>query len=276
VGATVFHDLDNDAYHWHKAISRSGVVEFMKSPANYWNAYHNDDRPKKESTQAMNFGTAFHTLMLEPHLFEKQFVVKPEQVFLKDTDRETFDNYKAYMAKLAKSKKIILSIDEMATLHHMKNSIEKHPQAMELISHAKYEHSIFWTDEDTGLELKTRPDAWHHNMTVDLKTIISADPRTFQSAMVSHGYHIQSAMMREGIRAATGDDILNHIFVCVEKTFPFLVSVYILDETALEAAHNTLRRVLSEIKFCYESNQWPGYETQTIGLPNWAMKNIED
>jgi hypothetical protein len=78
-------------------------------------------------------------------------------------------------------------------------------------------------------------------------------------------------MMREGIRAATGHDITNHLFVCVEKTFPFLVAVYILDETALKVAHSTLRRVLPEIKFCYETNEWPGYKTETLGLPNWAV-----
>ena len=131
---------------------------------------------------------------------------------------------------------------------------------------------IFWDDQQTGLRLKTRPDAWHENMTVDLKTIASADPRSFQNAMAQRGYHIQSAMNREGIRAATGKDVINHVFVCVEKTFPFLVAVYILDETALDHAHNTLRKVLPEMKECLNTQVWAGYETMTIGLPAWMRE----
>ena len=266
MGAVVFEDLDNDAYHWHKAISRSGIVEFMRSPANYWNAYHNEKRPEKVSTEAMIFGSAFHTAVLEPHLFSKQYVMRPEGI-----DRRTKQGKLDYEEFLARSEgKIILTPEQIATLTDMQESVLNHPQANELILNARYEHSIFWEDENTGIELKTRPDAWHENMTVDLKTIASADPRSFQNAMVAHGYHIQSAMMREGIRAATGKDITNHLFVCVEKTFPFLVAVYILDETTLEVGHSTIRRALSEMKSCYDTNEWPGYQTQTLGLPNWA------
>lgn len=267
MAAVVYENMSNDEYHGHKgSISRSGIVEFMKSPANYWNSYHNPKRPEKTSTEAMIFGSAFHTIVLEPNKFDLQYAIKPEGI-----DRRTKQGKSDYEEFEARSAgKTIITQEQLDTLHEMQQSVYRHQQAWDLICGARYEHSIFWDDPNTALTLKTRPDAWHDNMTVDLKTIVSSDPRTFQNAMASHGYHIQSAMNREGIRSATEKDIMNHVFVCVEKTFPFLVAVYILDETALESAHSTLRLKLADMKYCKDKNEWPGYQTQTIGLPNWA------
>jgi exodeoxyribonuclease VIII len=267
MGAIVYENMSNDDYHNHKgSTSRSGIVEFMKSPAHYWNAYHNPKAPEKITTDAMAFGSAFHTIVLEPDKFDKEYAIIPEIDRRTKAGKETYQIFQE-----THHGKTMITKNQFDTLLAMQQSVYKHSQAWELISNARYENSIFWNDQDTGLGLKTRPDCWHANMTVDLKTISSADPRTFQNAMVAHGYHLQAAFNREGIRAATGNDIINHVFVCVEKTFPFLVAVYILDETALESAHSTLRRVLAEMKNCYETDIWPGHETQTLGLPNWAV-----
>jgi len=271
MAAIVYENMSNDEYHDNKgSISRSGIVEFMESPFRYFKSRFDPEHRVNEQTRAMIFGSAFHVFVLERHLFDDQYVVKPDPVLLKNVGREKYDAYKAQCETIENSDRIVITAEEYRTLVGMRNAVKEHPEASALIEDGLYEHSIFWDDARTGLKLKTRPDVWHGNMTVDLKTISSADPRTFQNAMAQHGYHLQSAMNREGINAATGEDIKKHVFVCVEKSLPFLVAVYILDETALDSAHNTLRRVLPSMKFCAETNQWPGYETQTIGLPAWA------
>jgi len=110
-------------------------------------------------------------------------------------------------------------------------------------------------------------------MTVDLKTIGSADERTFIQSMVSYGYHIQSAFNFEGILSATGNAIKNHVFVCVEKTFPFAVAVYKIDEPTLESGRCILKNELIRFSECLKTNIWKGYETKIVSLPKWAEPN---
>jgi len=276
----IYRDLDIEAYHSGGGVSRSGLMEFNKTPAHYWNAYLNPDRPKKEPTEAMNFGNAFHTFILENDKFESRFCVKPEQMLLKDLvdlygkdkGRVLFDQQKDELAGflLKSSHKTVLTEQQVETLHLMKQSLMNHDKAPGLIEDGLYEHSVFWEDPHSGVLCKTRPDIWHGNMTVDLKTIAAADERSFVNAMMAHGYHIQSAMNREGIRATNGTDIKTHVFLCVEKTFPYSIGVYILDISALELAQVKFKNLVTSFAECKRNDVWPGYETKTIFLPKWA------
>lgn len=264
--AGVYKDLDIEKYHSTSGISRSGLMEFRRSPSHYWNAYHNPNRPPKEPTEAMIFGNAFHTFILEPHTFNDRYAIYPEGL-----DRRTKDGKAEYELFNANNKgKTVLTAKHLEQLEAMKESIQRHPQASDLINDALYEQSLFWNDPHTGVLCKTRPDIWHANMTVDLKTIISADERTFTSAMMMHGYHIQSAMNRQGILETGGDDIKTHVFLCVEKTFPFSVAVYILDIAVLDFAHMSFKNLITDYKQSVENNAWPSYATKTIFLPKWA------
>jgi hypothetical protein len=118
--------------------------------------------------------------------------------------------------------------------------------------------------------LKCKPDILHNNMIVDLKTIANASTKYYQRAMIDGGYHIQGAMIREGIKQNTGIDIKNCINVCIEKTYPFAIGIKIIGEDALEAGHMKFKQALLDLKRCIEYNDWESYEIETVELPNWA------
>src|SRR5688572_15604776 len=106
-------NLSNDAYHADTdSISRSALMEFKRSPFHYWSLYLNPERPQREQTAALTFGNAFHTFILEPQLFNERYVVEPERVLLKDVGRDRYDEYKATIAALSATNKIILSRDD--------------------------------------------------------------------------------------------------------------------------------------------------------------------
>lgn len=276
----VYTDLDIEKYHSVEGVSRSGLIEFNKTPFHYWNKYLNPERPASEPTEAMIFGNAFHTFILEPHLFDSRYCIEPEHTLLKDfvemygkdNGRLLFDKQKDDYANflLKSASKQVLTHKQIETLSFMKQSLENHPQAMDLIIGGRIEHSLFWIEPHTGTLCKTRPDVWHDGFTADLKTIAAADERSFVKALIAHGYHIQAAMNREGIRENTGKDIKSHTFVCVEKTFPYPVAIYILDITALEFAHVKFKKLVTDFAECKYNNVWNGYETKTIFLPEWA------
>lgn len=295
----VYKDLSNEEYHADRsAISRSGLWSFKKAPQKYWNEYLNPERPEKKQTDDMIFGSAFHTFVLEPHLFEQQYCIKDvelpvvdekplkrdlQALYGKDKGAEMYEEAKALeeRQKAARDKalaeftaksanRILLTNKDMDKLIQMRASVLKHQDASRLIVDAAIEHSLFWEDPHTGIKCKTRPDIWHSNMTVDLKTTKDADERSFRNSLLSLGYHLQSAMNREGIFHTGHNDIKTHTFLCVEKEWPHLVAVYILNENALDSAHNLFKNTLTEFKRCKENDVWAGYETKEIDLPAWA------
>ena len=60
-------DLTNEDYHARPEISKSSLDRIHKSIDHY-------EAPWKPPTDKMRMGTAFHTLILEPELFDAQFV----------------------------------------------------------------------------------------------------------------------------------------------------------------------------------------------------------
>jgi exodeoxyribonuclease VIII len=140
----IYKDLSIEDYHADKtAISRSGLMEFKKSPYHYWANYLNPDKPEKEPTDAMILGNAFHTLVLEPNTFDERYLVMPEKVLLKDVGREAYDKYKATIDDIENNNAgfTVLTKKQMDMLTAMYESlkIERHKQAYELIAGAEYE-----------------------------------------------------------------------------------------------------------------------------------------
>jgi exodeoxyribonuclease VIII len=264
----IFKDLDNEVYHGHKeSISRSAIMDFRESPYRYWAKHLNPERPVKEKTEAMIFGGAFHTFILEPDKFPFEYAIKPAGI-----DRRTTKGKIAYEEFLAESAgKIELSQEEHKTLMQMRKAIRADSRAMQLIEGAQYETSLFWEDEETGLLLKSRPDIWHDNMIVDLKTIADASAHSFQRAMVSGGYHIQGAMIQDGIKKHTNHFIPNVINLCIEKEYPYSIGIYIIDDEALKSGKAQYKETLVDLKHALVNNLYPDYEVETIGLPKWAQ-----
>lgn len=268
----VYSDLSNELYHGHKeSISRSALMAFDRSPYSYW-AYHlNPDRPKKDKTPQMEMGSAFHTLILEPHLFDKQYFILPEKVLLKNVGREKYDEYKR-IEKEAEScqDKVVLSRDDYNVLLAMQAKLKTNKEAVELIEGARIENSFFWKDEHSGLLLKCRPDILHDNMIVDLKTCTDASPRAFQFEMVKYGYHIQGAMIRDGVERLEGKRINNVINICVETKYPHNMAIYIIDEFAIDEGHMKYKQICLDLSRAIVHNEFKDYGIQTIGLPRWA------
>jgi hypothetical protein len=81
-GIYVSRELSNEEYHADtSAISKSGLDLVHRSPAHYYAAKLDPDRPaEKKDTPALRFGRAFHTLVLEPDLFFQEYAVLPEKV----------------------------------------------------------------------------------------------------------------------------------------------------------------------------------------------------
>jgi PDDEXK-like domain of unknown function (DUF3799) len=286
----IYADLSNEDYHKDTAISRSGIVMFNDSPFKFWANYINPNKPEKKETEAMAFGSALHKLVLEPLDFNYEYVLEPEyrigpkKVLLKNAGRPAFEAYKAEKAKIdyindaleedfqAKIIEKGLKPIDKKTFHEltvMSECLYHHAKAKDLLEDALYERSLFWLDKESGLRVKCRPDIWHDNIIVDLKTCVSANSRAYQHSMVDGGYHIQGAMIREGIRELTGKDIPNVLNICIEKTYPYEIGIKVIGEAALNEGRRKFKEILIAIKSAIQHNEWNSYQDETIELPHW-------
>lgn len=260
------YNLSSEAYHQGPGISRSGLMEFKRSPYHYWYKYLNSDYKPEPVTQAQIIGNALHTLILEPNEFEKRYFVIPEFNKVTKEGKECWLKIKSDLGK-----KETLSAHQYQTLQHMAASLKKNKLAIQLIENAEIEQSLYWTDPDTGILCKCRPDILRNNLVCDLKTAQNGSPRSFQYAAFDYGYYIQAAMVREAIKQLKQKIIKDFLFLVIEKSAPYAISIYQLDEASLNKGYQEFKILLAHYKQCLETNDWPAYTIQEISLPRYVF-----
>jgi exodeoxyribonuclease VIII len=150
----------------------------------------------------------------------------------------------------------------------MAGSVRSHQAAAALLRDGKAEQSFWWDDTPTGLRCKCRPDWYTGNTIVDLKTTTDASPKGFARSVAQWRYHVQQNHYLAGTFAD------RFVFIAVEKTYPYAVGVYELDETAALHGEAERRNNLQTIADCRAIAEWPGYGNtiQPLSLPNWALQ----
>jgi hypothetical protein len=260
------YNLSPEAYHQGPGISRSGLMEFKRSPYHYWYKYINPDYTSEPATPAQILGNALHTYVLEPDEFDKRYFVIPEFNKVTKEGKERWQKIKSELGK-----KETLSVHQYQTLQHMAASLKKNKLAIQLLENAQMEQSLYWTDPDTGILCKGRPDILHSNLVCDLKTAQDGSPRSFQYAAFDYGYYIQAAMIQEALKHLKQKIIKDFLFLVIEKTAPYVISIYQLDQASLDKGYQEFKTLLSRYQQCLETNDWPAYAIQEISLPRYAF-----
>lgn len=75
----LYTDMSNADYHGHVHIGSSGFKLLERSPAHFWESSPlNPFREPRDPSRIMLMGTAWHTGIWEPHLFEQAYAAKPD------------------------------------------------------------------------------------------------------------------------------------------------------------------------------------------------------
>ena len=255
--------ISNADYHADPAVSASQLKTVMQSPYHYWSAYLNPDRVAMVPTAAMRLGSLTHCAVLEPDELTKRYQLAP--------DRRTKEG-KAAVVEMAAAGIEAVSEADLAQALQMADAVRSNSTVSSLLSNGAAETSHWWDDVATGMRCKCRPD-WlsaDGETIVDLKTCVDASASGFSSAVGRFSYQLQAAHYLCGTLAK------RFVFAAVEKSAPYAVGVYELDQEALVhgsiARHNALQR----LQDARSINEWPGYTDngiETISLPGWALKD---
>lgn len=169
----IYLGLSNEEYHDDPAVGSSGIKMLIERPRRFWYASaKNPDRPAKKSTKPMKFGTAYHTLILEPEKFDYKIKFGVDESGIAGT----------------------LGEGEYNRLIAMKNQIFSKPRRAALLSEGISEVSFFWRDEQTGIMCKVRWDKFAAAWILDLKTALSITDKALYWAIRDLGYDVSGAM----------------------------------------------------------------------------------
>ena len=157
----------------------------------------------------------------------------------------------------------------------MAAAVAAHPKAAALLTGGHPEVSIFWQDADTGIDCRCRPDYINPaGIIVDLKSTADAGPAAFAKSCANFRYHVQDAFYSEGYYQAAGTWPRGFVFIAVEKTAPYAVACYTLDDVAKEKGRELYQQDLQTLQAAQAANEWPAYSDQieTLTLPAWALR----
>jgi hypothetical protein len=260
---TMRTDLSNSEYHAHDAISSSDVKMVAAKSLAHWKA-----KVYKPSA-TFDMGTAVHAMVLEPNA----------NLILRGPEDRRGNKWKDAQADAEANGQTLLTTGDYDLAHDIASSVIMHPIAREL--HGQdiiNEASFFAHDPDTGLAIKTRPDALSERTGIiyDLKTCQSANPRDFARDILSYGYHVQSAFYLHTLWHAgfTANDFM---FVCVEKTAPYAISVNVLSPEYLAYGRAQMKAALSQIRNADDTGYTTGWsdDVNTIDIPRWLDAPVE-
>lgn len=171
-----------------------------------------------------------------------------------------------------------LLIQDGEQVEAMAEAIRQHPLAGPLFTGGITEQSLYWTDPETGITCRCRPDTLKQypdlTLAVDLKTTKDASPQAISKAIYDYGYYQQDPFYIDGIQAALGLPA-RFVFVFISKTAPYLITVRELSEADRAIGRAKNARALRIYAECTKTGIWPDWTGDTpdipyISLPTWA------
>lgn len=257
-------------YHRRElGVASKSVLDHVRRSAAHYKAFIERELDDEESA-ALAFGSAFHCALLEPKVFAATYVVEPNHGDCRNPEnRVRRDEWRAGAVG-----KTCIGAGDMKAIERMIASVRRHPLAPKMLVGGEAEITARWTDRETGIICKARADYYvpARRLVVDVKTTSDGRARAFERSCANFGYARQDAFYRDGF-AALGADVDHFVFIAVEKTPPYLVSLFTLDGEAQRSGRASIREDLRTLAECIERDTWPGYpeNIQTISLPPWAV-----
>ena len=262
--ADLIPGISDTEYHRQDSLSATGAKKLLACPARFkWER----DNPPAPTKPVFDFGKLAHRAILGEG--GEIVVVDADNWLTKAAKEQRQEAYDRGATPVLRA--------EVDAAEQMRQSVLAHPMAATLLADGRAELSGSWTDKATGVHLRFRPDWYNDNLVVcaDVKTAASADPDEFRRAAAKFGYHLQAAWYQSGL-SAHGIDA-RFIFIVVEKTPPYPVSVIELDDEAIAEGRRLMREAIDLYARCTDTGIWPAYgdDITLISLPAWALPDME-
>ena len=234
----IYYDLSNEDYHKDEAVGSTTIKSISVSPANlYFNPF--------KGSKSAQIGTAIHAALLEPELFEREFLLKP------DISTRASKEYKA-LASGCDPEKILIGNEVDTTNRMIESSGLNDDFADYMAANGRSEVSMFATCPITGMRLKCRFDRLSdsHPYPLDVKSCRDATQRGFSQAFGQYHYHVQAAFYLYVLKLVTGRELNQFCFFAIENTAPFKNCMYYIGEDSLELGRKIMFEAMNKLVEC--------------------------
>lgn len=264
----IFGDIDGDQYHRELPGVSKTDIEYAS-----WSLANMMARKNREEfdNDALLIGKLLHSRIefrLNLDEYKKLFAVKPK--FTGTGARVAGEEW-----ELAHKGATILTESQAEDIESMYAGLMANPQSRSIVeSNGLYEETVFWTDPDSGVLCKCRPDK---RMTeylgqptvIDWKTIGQFSKRHIQDAITDHHYYVSAAFTIDGLKSV-GIEPGPYVFVFIEKSQPNRILCVPANEIDIEIGRRKYKRLLKQIAEAQKTGIWPGFAD--IGMHDWARQ----
>ena len=288
----IYDNISIDDYHKNSTHISASTIKYARESLKHFDWYRRGLLVQEQKTQ-FDFGNAFELALLAPEEYLKTVAVMPESEWFEEVkaakaDVKTVRNTKIYKERCeawsaANQGKYVIAEtgkESFESIEEMLSSCYQDKTIQALIKNTEYQLSLFWTDPETGIQLKTRPDICKRkkNVIVNLKTTLDGSPEAFSKDLKKWDYPLQAVIEISGcLKSGLMESVDNYFWLVVEKVAPFNATIYEFAERDIAAVMDSLSFILNKIKKGQDQNLWPGYTEQadnphgilTANIPLW-------
>lgn len=289
----IYTELSIDDYHANKTHYSSSSLKHGKNSLKEFKAYIDGKYDKEGRVSHFDFGNAFELALIEPERFVDEVAIWDESQIVKMIMTERPETKSVRSTKAYKDVKnafyenndskyiIALEGDESyETIKVMLSSCYEDRIIQSLVKNTEYQTSVFWTDEKSGLNLKTRPDISKEKsgIIVDVKSTIDGSPRGFSRQMANLDYPFQACLQIKGaIEGGLMEKVDSYYWLVVEKVLPYSATLYEFAPDDIEMCMDELNYKLQRIGEGVRLNKFPAYSNEadnkygilTAEIPLW-------
>jgi hypothetical protein len=272
--------LSFEEYGKRPGINGSLLVDVWKEPLATVRAMLDGKREK--SSEALDFGTAFHSLILEG---KREFIEQPA-TYPGAKGEEKPWTYQANFCKewKATQTQTVLTRQEIADLDGMANAVCAYDQGgIRLNDYLKGQAELSIFAEQKGTPVKIRVDLLPDDPdmpVIDFKKSRSADPVKFTRQAFDLGYHLKAAFYLDVLRLI-GKPRKAFWFVSVEQEYPHNIAIVKMEDAAtgffIPAGRRLYRAAMLKLLAALENGRWPTYGDSSAedNAPQWMAQQLE-
>lgn len=279
----IFDNISIRDYHAdNEYYSSTGIKEAKKSLAHF--KYFHDNK-NKDTKPHFDFGNSFELALLDPKGFKNDVAIDQDAYWVALANEHSVQetgkpysnprNSNVFRAEYSKWKAEnegkyeipAIGSESFETIEKMLESCRKDSTIQKLIEGTEYQLSLFWTDEESGLKLKTRPDICKRkkNVVVNLKTTLDGSPKAFMRDMLKYNYPLQACLEIKGcLDSGLMEQVDNYFWLVVEKLPPYNATIYSFESSDIMTTTKELEYYLNKIADAKAKNFWPGYSDQAM------------
>ena len=158
---------------------------------------------------------------------------------------------------------LILTASDFAQCNNIAEAVKGNALAMRVLE-GRRELELAW--KFGARECAGRLDVLGRDYVTELKTTVSADPFKIGYQAKRMGWFAQLAWYQDGALAGKHGAPEQAYIVAVEQGAPHAVTVFLLDNDAMDYGRRTYRTWLERLLACEASDSWPSYSQSIVSL----------